>query len=187
MFWSQKRFSYSLNLDLKQKCHFFGSRLKVTEGYVIGGVNTTSALSLPAGFVYLQQTAAKTNSNTVNNTFVLLVGKVKHLLRAKHNAGMLWKLGREVKIFNPLFFPLFRIQRDFFLQLCKFLYIGYKVHPAIWKRSEDCACLCLCQAEWFHQGSMEEGDKTSFSGEVHTKLSKRAIQERTSFMFLHKT
>lgn len=126
MFWSQKRFSYSLNLDLKQKCHFFGSRLKVTEGYVIGGVNTTSALSLPAGFVYLQQTAAKTNSNTLNNTFVLLVGQVKHLLRAKHNAGMLWKLGREVKIFNPLFFPLFRIQRDFFCNYVSFYTLAIK-------------------------------------------------------------
>lgn len=56
---------------------------------MIGWVNTTSALSLPEGLVYLQQTAAKTNRNAVNNTFVLLVGKLKHLLQAKHNASML--------------------------------------------------------------------------------------------------
>lgn len=44
----------------------------------VGGVNTTSALSLPAGLVYLQHTTAKANRNAVNNRFVLLVGKMKH-------------------------------------------------------------------------------------------------------------
>lgn len=153
---SQQKFSYRLNVGLKQKCYPLDPVSKWVRVMWCGGYEHHFCFGVTCRFCVPVACCSRRNKCQEWQPCVLLARKVNHLLcvcyRCSTRLASPEKWGRESRYLSPhSSFPSVRGTKStdrtsFPVLILPFIPFFLLRQPAIWTRSEDCTCLCLCEA-----------------------------------------